>query len=368
MPAMPASYHWKRVQAPFRRDDRDGWWIRWNGDGGNRRRRFPTRTAAERARRRIEADLNNWARLPGETPWLDSVAGYSLTTLTFSPKHRREIAGTLKKFAKAAKVQVLGDADAHACETWLAALKTSAASRRKAYAILARFMTWCVDRDYLPNNPLRTIRKPRPVTRVVRAPDTEDWLRLLNQTNTVTLADAQGWYVLILLAVVTGLRESTLLALRWADIEFNATTDGIGLLKSYTTKTQKEKLIGLPSAVCDRLTARFAAMPVGTQHVFTWHNFQRKAFRMLQHAAVFRQKFHSLRASAGTQAALRQAEQAGAEALDHSRPDVFRLHYGDAVAIPLAVAAQIHLPELPPMPAWSDTSPYGRRGRPVKND
>lgn len=368
---------------------RSRYFIRWFEAGRDRVLFYPTRDARDRARLEKERELNSWLRPPGVKTWHELVADYGAHLATRSPSHRHKVAAVLRRFWVLCRPARSDQITAAMCDVFCAARARgepaqtlpkrhpqtrrplrdaagqvlthdvlripAAATLRVEQQMLADFFAWAS--PHMPANPMARVARVRSPKRKRRPPRPHEWLRLLQAASADATAaepqldDAQAWYLLVLLAVVTGLRQQALLPLKIADVELAAQEGRPGLLRSFTGKTGKEDVHGLPPAVNDLLAERIAELPDGATHLFPWRRWQRKAWVRLTRAATLPVTFHSLRGAAGTQAALAKARQAGARHLAHSSVAVFGRHYSDDELLALEVGAQLELPPLPPLPA-----------------
>lgn len=389
---MPDRLQWRRCWVgKVRRPEGVQYFIRWNEGARTRQLNFPTLSAARRAASIREQELNTWMRATELATWAHMVTEYGLHVAGFSAAHVNDIDLALQRFWTVAKPRTAHDVTPAACEEFFAvrraggpelapapdARKGNATPRKpriptqdtlaKERRLLRAFCGYCVERGWLPDNPVRHVAVIRPLHKKKRTPRQADWLKLLKACPTAdaNLDDPQAWHLLVLLGVVTGWRQSVLLPLEIGHVELAAEPDGIGLLRGFSGKTRKEELHGLPSVVNDRLAQRIAALPDGTRYVFPWRTWGRKAWERLNRAAGVRFTFHSLRAASGTATAVAKAHQAGARHLSHSAATVFRQHYSDDELIARAVASELELPALPPLPPYVPPAARpARRGHP----
>ena len=313
---------------------------------------------SKRWRRKLLDELNGLASTPTETAWADAIDEYVQHCSNLTRMHQQQIDAVLCAYRDIARPRTLADCTPSSCEEYMASLDHLASdTQRSRFAKLAAYFNFCVRRGWLDRSPLVSVTKPKRVHRIKQAPTADEWVRLLKATSSVITPDRQGWYVLVLLAVVTGLRQSALLSIRLQDITLgDSDTDGVGLLKSFTPKTKKEKLHGLPAIVCDKLAVRISSLPDGADRLFGWGRWQRKAWDRLKKVAGVTFSFHSLRASSGQAAALARLRAAGAAHLDHYSSDVFQTHYESAAQTARAVAANLLLPDLPAMPPYASSA------------
>jgi len=355
-----------------------------------------------RAKAILEQQLNSWMQPITTRTWPQLLEEYGVAQAVNSPSHQAKLANVLDLFYRVCQPTHSHLITPAACERYFAARIAgeprrlnqatsqwesrpvpAAATLAVEYAMLRAFFAWAVARTYLYATPMDAVARPRIPHRVHRAPREEQWLGLLLAIPAADLDDRQAWHLFILVAIATGLREQTLLrtyfGLRvtpaiarelgrrhprgWCCVELASVEDhGIGLLHTYTGKTGKEQLFGLPPTVNDRIAARVADLPTGVTQLFPWANFQRKAWRRLCRQAGFTGTFQSLRGAAGTRAALARAAEAARSQLAHASVATTRTHYLDEEALARQVADHLPLPELPPLPRYERRCP-ARHGR-----
>jgi len=372
--------------------------INWIGDDGKKHRLcYPRRDVMLKAKQFKETEINSWSRPPMVRTWWELVAEYGVSLEGRSKTHQDKVANVLKRFHLICRPRQSNELSPATCEQFMAArsqgepriackhkkkdkikvIIPSPATRRTERQMLSGFFSWCTKRGYLPDNPMSMVLAPSKPRRVKRAPKTAEWVRLLEVLlqSELVLYDAQAWHLIILLGVVTGYRQTVLLncyfgvsiqdtvtlrklearhpkgfcVIQLADDE----EEGIGLLFTYSGKTFKETIIGLPKIVTDRIAQRISDLPSGAEKLFFWEHWQRKAWdRITQSANLSNITFHSLRATSGTRAAIARAEQAAAQQLDHSSPQVTHDHYLDHEQLARAIAIGQSLPVLPAMPVY----------------
>ncbi len=401
---------WRHVWTSRRRGHnrrRSPYCINWLGDDGRPHRlSYPTLKARDHAKILKERELNAWAAPPAQREWRDLVAEYVLSIATSSSTHRYKVARVLEHFSRLCE-PVRSDLIPPAmCDQFMIAraagqptdaeghpVVPSSATRKTERTMLSTFFGWCVQRGYMPSNPMATVSVPRVPQRIRRSPKASEWVKLLRVLNDAKLPvdDAQAWHVLILLAVVTGYRQRVLLNCYFgvpltdskrleqleqrhrrdggfSVVQLADSRDGIGLLFTFTGKTLKESAIGLPKIVTDRIAVRIGDLPAGTPRLLPWSLWQRKAWARINRSAGLALTFHTLRAVSGTRAAIAKAERAAAEQLDHSSPRVTREHYLDGEQIARAVAIGQALPRLPKLPPYCPRVVPRSRPRPRRGD
>lgn len=348
------------------------WAVRWYvpKPGGGRRQcfegGFPTKKLAQKARRVIEERIN--AGLMGvnpleSTPWVELIAAHGVSLTHARPATRRMYAQILKGFGEHAKHPEPRNISQHTCEAFMASIVgVSDETLRKYHRVLHAFFAWCVGAGFMPANPMDNVRKPPKTRRRKRVPTTDDCVKLFEALPDAGVDDANGWHVLLLLALVTGLRRSDLLLLTPRNFRLGV-REGIGLLEAETTKDRDFGTWGLPRIVNDRVAQRIAILPSGEGRLFLWSCWPRKAWERVRKAAGFAYPFHSLRAAAGILVVLDRLKREGAHHLLHSDTHTFDEHYADGEQIALATAEHLELPELPAPPAFSLEPIPGKPGR-----
>lgn len=350
--------------------------IRWLEPGTRqvRSRSFPTRKKARDAKQAIDRQLND--PLYGQAPitWDHLIAEYGLTLARSSQAHRDETFRVLAYLKQISAPAAARDLTAALFDSYFARRAAgeparvhgrkgkrqptrrppSKATLAKDYRVLHAFCSHCVSRGYLASNPLRSVNMPRPTQRIKTVPTDADWVRLLQvlPKKGLELDDPQAWHLLILLAVTTSLRQTDLLAITFDRIDFKASDDGVGLVRTHERKTDRESLHGLPPLVCSRVAHRWSDLPDGSCHLFPWRSFQRRPWERICAAASYRWTFHDLRAVAGTREAEADALRRAADHLGHSSPRVTKTHYLEMARVKVATARRVQLPQLPPLPAY----------------
>lgn len=363
----------------------------WIDDDGHRRSlSYPAKRAAEIARDLKQRELNSWCQMPGVKPWPDLVEEYGLSLATASQTHQEMTARVLGRFAAICHPTVSSRISETMCDQFMAdraagkplgkdgqPCEVSDETLRRDHRMMSAFFAWCVHRRYMDRNPMQSVRAPSKVHRRKRGVRSRDWVSLLRALNNRDLAthDPQAWHLMILLGVVTGLRQSVLLhcyfgvsvddreALKVLEarhrrdggfcvVQLADASDGIGVLHTFSGKTLKESLVGLPKVVTDRVAVRIGDLPAGSARLFPWQRWQRKAWERINATAKVDFTFQSLRGASGTREAIARAERAAADHLEHSSVRVTRDHYLDHEQLAKAVAIGEGLPRLPKMPAY----------------
>lgn len=382
------------------------------------RKLYATKKMRDAAIAELENMLNPWASPFTSRSLADVLDEYDQNHLAaLKAKTRtenRRILATFYQLLQARSDHLLGldeIAPAH-CDRWLVDRKAGLPldvegnpfipgqmTVRKEIAAVKAFFNWCLERSYIDKSPAATIRKPPPVTRVELSAETREIMRLLEvlgdderEKRGLNVEDPQGWYLLILLAWLTGVRQSVLLRTHFGiqvtrrnvtrigqtqhlppavrepeafgivQLAQEPEDKGAGLLFSYTAKTFKEKPIGLPPLANDCIEQRISYLPAGMQYLFFWEHFQKLQWAKICSAANVNRTFHDLRGGCGMGVAIDQAIQAAQHALDHSSPRVTTDHYVQTVPLARRVAQEFPMPALPPLP----TLELGPDDRPLR--
>lgn len=338
-----------------RRPGYSGFWVEWMDRGGHKRRRkFNTLDQARRARKHIETHLNEWVMGEQSAEWADLVAVFMGRLSSASDSHRSQVARTLRGLGP-----LKGPASftADAVRRFLDGLTTDA-KRHKAHRHLTALGNWLVRNGYLATSPMAQVERVAIKRRAPRAPSIDDISALLSHVanESVPLHDRQGWYLLILLAYVTGFRQKTLLGLKLSDIDIGGPS-GVAIVTAVESKTKQEERRALPACVCNLISRRLTDLPERSVLFFGWDLWQRHSWDRLKGAAGFKFSFHDLRRASGTAWAIARLKSAGAQHLEQSSPHLFSAHYGERLALAIAAAESVRIPELPPLPRFDIATP-----------
>ena len=392
-------FEWRKTWVHFRRD-RKTWCVDWTDAAGRRRRRaYPSRAVAQRMARLIESQINEPTLHPSATPWPDLLAEYMHAQASRSPATRSKTEGvltlftahvrpayvhsvrpaTIESYFAARLAGTIVSPDPHAAGRAIKAI--SRATLHGDYVVLHALFAYAAHptRRYCALNPLDGVRRPPIPRRAGRGPTTPEWIALLEAVgrDTTTLDDRQAWHILILLAVVTGLRRDVMVercyiarpppamlarlrkeGREWSWLELCSDEDGeIGLLHAYSSKSGKESIHGLPRELATRLATRISDLPDGAAFLFPWRAFQRQAWKRINAAAHLAYTFQSLRQASVTRVAVDQARRTAQAQAHHSSLRTTMDHYLDDAAVQREVARSTHLPPLPPLPKYPTSLP-----------
>lgn len=93
----------------------------------------------------------------------------------------------------------------------------AAGTVRRTFDVLSAALGWAERYQVIPDNPASRVQKPNPGRKDVKPPDPSDVIRLITAA-----AEEPELAMFVRLAALTGARRGQLVALRWADINFDA--------------------------------------------------------------------------------------------------------------------------------------------------
>lgn len=239
------------------------WTLRWrekDAEGRDVRRKeiigtveeYPTKASAQKACEFRRSTINRETRSPRTIAEL--VDHYTENELPTKTPYTQEVftGYTNKWITPKWGAYLLSDVRTVAVEVWLSTLKLANGSRAKVRnnlsALYAHAMRW----EFFDRNPITLVRQS---AKRRRTPDvlTVDELKAL-------LTELVGIYrVMVFVAVVTGLRVSELLALRWRDCDFDAGELRLtrGIVRQHLGKMKTEessKPVPMEAVLADVLT------------------------------------------------------------------------------------------------------------------
>jgi integrase len=230
----------KGAGALFKRDGRGPWLASWFDHAGRRvtrSTRTTDRAAADRILSKYVADAalrregvvdpaKDRLAVEGRRSIDDHVRDYlaHCRHAGHAERHVAQKASHLRRMIGATHIGRLSELTADVVEHFLASVKDTGASARTmnfARQICVAFASWCVRTKRLDSNPLTVVPKQDESRdrRRVRRPLTDDELARL-----IAVARERGRAAWYLAAVLAGLRKGDLLALTWADVDFDAAT------------------------------------------------------------------------------------------------------------------------------------------------
>ncbi len=156
-----------------------------------------------------------------------------------SPKTQRTNSTAFKEFLRVEGNRPLHSIGIREIEHFLSVKKKEASewTARKYYGSLASAFEKAVQWNYLEENPFRKVSKPKG-REMLPVFFTESDFRLLLSA----VAD-RDFQELCITALLTGLRLSELLSLRWNDIDFTSKVILVRNTETFTTKTRKNRIV-----------------------------------------------------------------------------------------------------------------------------
>jgi integrase len=139
----------------------------------------------------------------------------------------------------------------------------------------------------------------------------------------------------ILFLLYTGLRHREMLTLHWEDVDLE---NGIILIKAQYSKTEKARMVGLPSRIIEELKA----LPIREGKVFKYKVYINKTFDVVRKAAGLPDvRVHDLRHTFATRAAKRVELAQLANVLGHSQLETTYRYINNDIETAKRVAAAV---------------------------
>jgi len=226
-------YQQGSVQREKLKSGSDVWVFRWwesTADGGTKRRKaivgtvqaLPNETSALKAAKALRIDANQQTPLAdrGPSTIAELVAHYRLKELVGENQGRKSFS-TRAAYECYLKGWILPRWGEHrldqikpvAVEGWLDGIKRAKATRAKIRNLMSALFHHAMRYEWVDNNPIKLVRQSAKRERV---PDVLELAELQLLLSKLSVRER----TLALLDAATGLRVSELLALRWADVDF----------------------------------------------------------------------------------------------------------------------------------------------------
>jgi integrase len=163
-------------------------------------------------------------------------------------------------------------------------------------SVLSSIFQYGIDKKYLDKNPTEKIRIKAEPNQIERFLSDNERVQLLN---TCRESSWDKMYLLVLLAITTGMRKSELINLSWTDIDFDR-----GLATLDTTKNGEKRINPIPNVALDELK-KFRQ--IGNGLIFFSPNnaekpfdFRKQWYSSLKKAGIIGFRFHDLRHTAAS--------------------------------------------------------------------
>ena len=163
-------------------------------------------------------------------------------------------------------------------------------------AVLSSIFQYGINKKFLDENPTDKVRIKAEPNQIERFLSDDERVRLLNACH------ESSWdkmYLLVLLAITTGMRKSELINLRWLDINFDK-----GLATLDTTKNGDKRINPIPAVALDELrkfreigNSLIFFSPNNTEKSF---DFRKQWYSSLKKAGITGFRFHDLRHTAAS--------------------------------------------------------------------
>lgn len=227
----------------YQRKNRPGWYVGWYDSAGKKRsKRCPNKSLADRFARRTEHQYNeDLYPDPVAIPWDELVTEYLVykeTVKSLASDSLRSIRTTLSQFKELHRPIVSTKVDQRLINAFIAHRLKSTGSKatvNKDLRNLRAFARWSVKSHYMgtqaakidwsmqkePKRPVKALTKKQLANLLISAKKYQRY--------------GDAWYIRVLLAVSSGLREGDIERLRFSDIDFESAD-----ISTFSKKTGKE--------------------------------------------------------------------------------------------------------------------------------
>jgi integrase len=281
------------------RKNRPGWYVGWyDSTGKQRAKRCPNKALANRYARNLEHKYNeDLFPDPVDMPW-DRVVGeylaYKEVVTRLVSESLRSIKGTLLRFKALHGPVASTRIDQRMINSYIAhRIKRSPATVNKDLRNLRAFVRWCKKNRYNGNRfdwemqkeqkrPVRSLTKKQLENLLIAAKKYQRY--------------GDAWYLRVMLAISSGIRQGDIEALGIRDIDFESA--------SFCTRNQKTGASmphrSLHPAAVTALINYVASLPDGQDALFTDRFTSGKWERIRNNAGLPEFHFHDLRKSFGS--------------------------------------------------------------------
>ena len=289
---------------------------------------------AERQRAQLERELRMGIVEPGSM----KLSEFLEDSMTRTGQQIRESTCYEVEYAMNHFIEVIGDLDYQHIQLKHGELflqscldkGNSPATAAKKLRHLKRLFQLAVNRKQLEENPLQHIEFPKSPKKKVEIYNADECERILNAARHSQTETSVKWELLILLALLTGMRRGEILNTTWTDIDFDAMTIEVSPKKSTETtwewhiKDTDRRSLPLTEGLILMLADHQSKQPNGYPYVFVpnsrydyiqqlrrqgeWgfcdarlkliNNFNRDFRKILRAAGIEKGQFHTLRKTA----------------------------------------------------------------------
>ena len=281
----------------YKRKNRPGWYVGWYDDNGRRcSKQTDNKALAGQFALQIKHRLNSEIYIrPIKKPFDEVVTeyvNYKIAVLKLASESIRSIKNTLKSLKKRIGPIDITKLNQRHINDFIATRNTVVKSPtvNKDIRNLIAFVHWLIENHYAAQ-PATQIkwRRPKEAERLVRAINQNQLVNLLIAARKYqTYGDA--WYLRVLLAVTTGLRQGDIERLRFSDIDFEN-----NLITTSSKKTGKSMNRPLHSKAEQAIINYLQNIPEGRDELFVDKFTSGKWNRIRKRAGLPKLKFHDLR-------------------------------------------------------------------------
>lgn len=272
----------------FKRKERQGWWVGWYHNGKLRKKRFDTKSNAQKYARKLEGELNaNIYYEPSQKTWDQFINEYKEHQQP-RKKHRtqQEENYTLQRFTEFCQPGILSAISMSTIEKYLAHRRKadiSPATYNKDLRILRLVFNYAVKKRYLRENPTLGLDFTPVDRKIPRILEPKEFAELLHAAEKhEDEAYSVRWRIVLSLLWSTGVRPSELVAITVDDVNLERAT-----IKIHAGKTHQERVVSIFFKDAVAVLAQYIAkMPSEQKKLFTCHSSRLcKEFRNIRKKA-----------------------------------------------------------------------------------